>query len=292
MSNSRSPICHEIGKNDMIGVVVIAIITLIVGIWQFYQSASEISYLNSEEGQEYMEICEEILDYPHIYDDESVSIAEEYMAIDSFCRKLDTIDMILYGGIAVMAVLMLLRVRIAFKLSLVLYILATVTYVIYSIFFMFHSDFEGAADSLQGGIFIVIVRIAVIKMLVGMVIATSGKNAAPAAPAYVAPVGNVPLTPTERTNPTLDPVTGQQTTASAMPAMLQKNPQTAPQPVHSSAQMQSVAPISAPQPVAAPQSAVPTAQAASAPSDWQCRGCGFMNAANNTTCAFCGTNKE
>ncbi len=292
MSNSRSPICREIGKNDMIGVVIVALIAIVVGIYNLYLATDELSLLNSDEWLEQVEICEEVLEYENEFDRETIDIAEDILAMDSFCRKVDTIELFLYGGIIAIAVLMLLRLRIAFKLQLVLYILATISCVVYQVFSLIHGSIDEAADTVGGTIFVIIVRIGVIKMLIGLVISTSAGASAPAAAPYVAPVGNVPLTPTERNVPTIDPVTGQQHTAT-MPAMLQKNPQ----PVHTGASMEAVVPPSAvPQsaPVSAqPAPAVPsTAPEAVVQEDWQCKGCGFMNAGKNEFCSFCGTKKS
>jgi len=288
----RSFIAHEMGKNDMIGILIVALVTIVVGVYNVWCSIDILSYLNSHEYQSELSIAEEMLaedDYEDLYYPEDIEIAEELVAIYDFHSKLDPIDIVLYSGIVIMGILMMFRVRFSFLVSTILYILATITYIIYSVFWMMHSDFEGAADSLEGGIFIVLLRIAVLKMLIGMVISAYSSSSVSSQPVYVAPVGNVPLTPTERSNGSIHPVTGPRV-ASSMTGMLQKTPQQ----THAPSMMQSVTPYATPQPAARQATSAAPTQTATADNsaEWQCKGCGYMNPARNDSCAFCGEKRN
>ena len=293
-----SLICHEFTKNDMIGIVIVALVTIVVAIYNIYCSMDNLKYF--KEYEEDLTLIQEMIEDGEVPDDITPTEWEEVtnaVKFYEFYSILDPIEIALYSVLLVSAVLMLLRFRFAFKTTLAFYIITTITYVIY----LMYQVIQGDIEVLEGIIWIVIIRIGVIKMLIGMVLSTSGRNAMPTPAVAVAPVGNVPLVPTERADMAIDPVTGKtiQSGGSPMPAMLQKQPQNAQQPVYTTNNIQSVAPVAptaAPQPApvqtSAPMMGSAQESAASSAADWQCKGCGFMNSASSAFCVFCGSERK
>ncbi|MGN0687661.1 MAG: hypothetical protein ACI4KA_06115 [Oscillospiraceae bacterium] len=230
-----------------------------------------------DELSEDMAVAEEMLEMDDgtFFDAETRKDVESALKVVHTLNVINPIDIVLYSLIGIMGILMIFRVRFSFIVSLISVILTTITFIFYAVALIINGGFEGFADTVEGGIFVVLVRIAVIRMLIGSVIATAGNNEPAPAP-YVAPPSSfAPLTPTDRSDNAVDPVTGQST---SIPPMLQKG-----QNVHSSAAMQSVTPV--------PPAAQGQSDAGAQP-DWQCRGCGFINSAKNDTCTFCSSKRE
>ncbi len=282
----RSIFSKNITANDLLGIIGIAIFCIIVAAYNIYLAVDEINFVNEYYGEDGEESISEFIDMLNSDDPEMRIAAEQYLyeigtsrqefedtlALMDFRATLDKVDIIIYGAMAVFAVLMMLRIKISYLLETIAYIVATITYIIYTVNSVINfSIISNLADSIEGSIFVIILRIAIIKLLIMLTISAHQQNNAPVGTPYVAPVGDIPLTPTERSTPSIDPVTGH--VASTVPSMLQKNPQ--PSMTHTASTMQQAVPI-------------PPEEAGQ---DWQCRGCGYTNQAKNKVCAFCGSDR-
>lgn len=295
-----SLICRNLTKGDIIGIVVLVIVSAVVAVYNIWNCSDIWSTINKQKFLFNMEAS-----YYESIGMPLPSDLQKYANIAGFYSVFAPISIISYSAVILVGIMMVIRLRFSFKIAIPVYVIEAVVYVANALFCLF-SGIDFKVVSIVWG---VIIRVGLIKTLISLVAAAKAELVRPSQSAYSAPM------PVQRYEHSIDPVTGQMSSTPAshtasIPTPVQPTMQSVGAPTPVQPTMQSVGAPTPVQPtmqsVGAPTPAQPTMQSVGAPAPvqpttgislakptgWQCRGCGAQNDAAYAVCPSCGTPKE
>lgn len=276
-SEYRTLRIEDMAKSDYIGVVIIALITIVTSIASiviFNNDFSEISAVMEEMRAVLRDISSDLPAY--IMDE-----VNKYEAIFGFYSVFGPLTIALNVAAIINAVLLILKVRFSYQAVIVLYILGILFTVIDTIF----SISKGFIPNLTTTIASVAIKIALIKAFWNIL---RKSNYILRSRSTAASVNVRPEATNYRYAQSVPTPVGSAMESVGLPAPAETSAQPA---------MTAAAPVKTdPEPTKQPavQLAKNTSvQPSAAPNDkWQCRGCGAENAGSSEFCIFCGTHKE